>query len=65
VCQVCDDVHMETRIVNVKLDPSDPHVRLQDAKTAFEWALRHGNPSDVSRSRRFLREASAAAEGRS
>jgi hypothetical protein len=37
-----------------------PAARLQEAKLAFDYALRHGNPGDVSRGRRFLREAEAA-----
>jgi hypothetical protein len=36
---------------------------LRDAKAAYEWALRHGNPGDVSRARRYLREAQQAVAG--
>lgn len=41
----------------VELDSKE--AALRDAKAAYEWALRHGNPGDVSRARRYLKEAQA------
>jgi hypothetical protein len=34
---------------------------LQEAKAAYDYELRHGNPGSVGRARRFLREAQAEA----
>ena len=32
---------------------------LADARSFYEWALRHGNPGDCARGRRFIAEATA------
>ena len=44
----------------VKLDPIE--ATLRDAQMCYDEALRYGNPGDVSRARRFLKEAKQATE---
>jgi hypothetical protein len=39
----------------VQLTPEEG--KLRDAEELLRWALRHGNPSDVRRARRYLAEA--------
>lgn len=38
----------------IQLSPDEG--KLRDAEEALRWALRHGNPSDVRRARRYLAE---------